>query len=214
MIQAGRIGSLAFQFIPSGLGNSKVLVIGMNVGSTVKGSKAGIQQSFVKQDWALALSREFVLGQILNALKQRYGDIPPPFGSGPVTLSESTVCTIPTPFGCVEYSNQRIILENLDVSLSNGAIVFSGLLTQKTDAWYVPDISATFLANTTLSIDSNQDLIVSVGQPEIQLQQWYAQVLNFFLMNTLKTVWKMEFGMPCKLEHRRDRSQLYSPLKY
>src|SRR5439155_19805034 len=81
---AGRaVGSAAFRFLDSSAAPGRVLTVGMNLGPTVKGSKAGLQQAFVQHDWALALSADFILAEVRAALQREFSDLPPPFGANP-----------------------------------------------------------------------------------------------------------------------------------
>jgi len=184
---AGPIGSSAFRFLATGGGGRPVLVVGMNVGNVIKGNKTGLTQFFVVQDWAIALADYFVLDEIRKNLSAQFGSLPPPIGNAPVVVSDSTVCVLDTPFGCVQTAQQQVILDSFDISLESGKIVLTGQATQKTAIWYIPDVSATFRAEATLSIGANQNLQVSISQPTIQLQQWYAQVFNFLSFNAIQS---------------------------
>lgn len=182
-----QVGSLAFRFLPQGTFIEDVVVAGLNLGATIKGSANGLQQVFLKRDWALALSDSFVLSLIRDGLRQQFGgNLPPPHGSQPITISDRNVCVLDSPFGCLNYARQRIILQSLDVSLEPDKIVFSGRVAERTDSWYVPDLDATFRAEVSLKIGPNQDLIVTVSQPTVQLDQWYAQVLDFISLHTIE----------------------------
>lgn len=180
------VGSIAFRFLPGAAGPAPILTVGMNVGNVVKGQKAGLQQVFVQQEWALALSDTFVLQSIRDGLLQRLGSLPPPNGPAPVTISDRTVCTFPTPFGCADHSRQRVFLDTFDVALESGRIVFSGGVRVATDAWYVPDVSATFRAEATLAVGANQTLSVSVSPPTVSVQGWFADVIDFLSSNALE----------------------------
>jgi len=105
----------------------------------------------------------------------------------PVTVSDEVVCALRAPGGaCLEYARQRVILESLDVSLRYGAIAFTGRVTQKTDVVYRPDVSATFRAEARLEISPGGRLVVAVGEPKVELEQWYAQVFDFLSSNALE----------------------------
>jgi hypothetical protein len=113
-----------------------------------------------------------------------------PIGRSPqhqVTVSDEVVCTLRAPGGkCLEYARQRVILENLGISLGNGAIIFTGRVTRKTDVIYVPDVSATFRVTARLGISPGGRLTVTVGEPEVELEQWYAKVFDFLSAKALK----------------------------
>jgi Protein of unknown function (DUF3892)/PKD domain len=105
----------------------------------------------------------------------------------PVTISDEVVCVLRAPGGaCLEYARQRVILESLDVSLRNGAIAFTGRVTQKTDVVYRPDVSARFQVEAKLEISAGGRLVVAVGEPEVELEQWYARVFDFLSSNALE----------------------------
>jgi hypothetical protein len=180
------VSSIAFRFLTSG--STRAAVIGLNLGG-VKGAKTGLQQVFAQQDWGIALAKEYVLGSIRGRMSQQFGALPPPIGASSVVVSQATVCLIPGLFGgCIDSAVQRTMLDSFDVGLTAGKIVFSGAVRQTADAWYVPDVSATFAAEATLSLSANQSISVSVSQPQVQVQQWYAQVFNFLSGDALRNV--------------------------
>jgi PKD domain len=186
-----RVGSLAFRFL-AGSNGMRVLVVGMNVGNVVKGDKTGIQQVFVQQDWAMALSNDFMLREIRDSLRNHFGNrLPPPHGSTPVQVSDQEVCTLPGPFGnCIDHSRQRVFVDHLDVSLQTGAIVFTGRLRVTTSAFYVPDIGANFTVPVTLSIETNQSLQISVGRTEVDVTGVFADIANFLSGGAIETIIK------------------------
>ncbi len=183
-----QVGSLAFKFLSIPVpGVRPALVVGINAGNVIKGSKAGLQEWFLSQDWAFAISGAYLLEQIKAKLQQQFGSLPPPLGGSSVTISSTTICILPTPFGCAAQARQRDILERFEVSLSWNKIVFSGQVTRIIDAPLVPNVTATFTAEATLAIGGNQELQVSVSQPQVQLGQWYAQVFNILTFDSIGT---------------------------
>jgi hypothetical protein len=175
------ITSLAFQFIQS-YGNWAA--VGLNAGPNVKGSKQQLRNPFVQlgEDWALAISSDYTISQILSALTAQLGALPPPYGPNPVLLSDASVCVLPNPFGgCIASADQKVYLESLNISLQNGQIAINGTLSQITYVIIPITITANFQASATLSIGPNQSFLIDVSQPSIQLQQWYAQLLNSVL---------------------------------
>lgn len=180
-LSSGTIGSGSFRFLEDSSGGSPVVTIGLNVGSQVKGARAGLQQAVVQNDWALALSSQFVLNSIKAAMRQQLGDrLPPPHGSGPVVISEEMVCLLETPVGCASSAMQSVFLDSFDVQLQTGAIVFAGSLRQTTDSIFVPDVTASFEASATVTVGQNQTLEIDLADPAIELQEWYAQIADFF----------------------------------
>ena len=158
------IGSAAFRFLPDGPSGRPVLVAGMNLGNNPKGVKSGLQQVFVQEDWALALAREFVLSSIRDAMKDGLGDrLPPPHGGRPVVVSDADVCLLEVGGNCVETARQQVYLETFDVRLEPGVVVFIGQVRQQTDAFYLPDLTATFRTEASLAIGTGQVLEVSVS---------------------------------------------------
>ena len=181
------IGSLAFQFIQS-YGNWAT--VGLNVGANIKGTKIQLQTPFVQsdEDWALAMSSDYVVNQILSALTTQLGSLPPPYGPNHVLLSDATICLIPNPFGgCIASADQKFYLESLNIALQNGQIAIAGTLSQTTYAIVSITVTADFQAFATLSIGPNQSLQLDVSQPALQLQQWYAQLLNALLGGAFTT---------------------------
>jgi hypothetical protein len=181
------IGSLAFQFIRS---YGAWVAVGMNVGGAIKGSKLQLHNNFVQtgQDWALAVSGDFVIGQILASLTTQFGALPPPNGPGDVLLSDSTICVLPNPFGgCIATADQKVFLESLSITLQNGKVAITGSLKQITYVVVPITVTANFQASATLSIGPNQSLQVTVSQPSVQLQEWYAQLLNDVLGGAFTT---------------------------
>jgi PKD domain len=180
------IGSAAFQFIQAGGGD--LVAVGMNVGSAVKGSKLGLQTNFVQQDWALAISSNFAISQLLTSLQTQLGTLPPPYGPNPLLLSDTSVCIVPNPFGgCLTSVREKVYLESLAITLQNGQIAISGTLRQVSDSILVPPITADFQASATLSIGPAESLKVTVSQPSVQLSEWYAQLLNGVLGGAFTT---------------------------
>lgn len=181
------IGSVAFQFIRS---YGEWVAVGMNVGGAIKGSKLQLQNNFVQtgEDWALAISSDFAIGQILMSLNAQLGALPPPNGPGDVLLSDTTICVLPNPFGgCIATADQKVFLESLNISLQNGQIAITGTLKQVTYVLVPITITADFQASATLSIGPNQTLQVNVSQPSVQLQDWFAQLLNAVLGGAFTT---------------------------
>jgi hypothetical protein len=170
------VSSLAFQFI-SGTGNW--LVVGLNAGGAVKGSKSQLRSNFIQEDWGIAISSEYAVKQIISSLSDQLGALPPPYGPNPVLLSDTTICLFPDPFGggCLVSADQQVHLESLGIALDYGQITISGTLRQDTSA-LLPPVTATFHAFATLSVAPDQSLQVAVSQPSVQLQEWYAQLLN------------------------------------
>lgn len=181
------IGSLAFQFIQT---SGNWVAIGMNVGAAMKGSKTQLNNAFVggSHDWGLAISSDYAVAQIFSQVSAQLGGLPPPLGPNHVLLSDSTVCVLPNPFGgCIASADQKVFLESLNIALQNGQIAISGTLSQTTYVLVPITVTASFQASATLSIGPGQVLQISVSQPSVQLQQWYAQLLNDILGGAFTT---------------------------
>lgn len=185
-----QIGSLAFRSLSTGSNLAPVLVVGMNIGDVVKGNKAGLQQVFVQQDWAMALASDFVLRKIRDSLRNHFGNqLPPPNGGASVQVLDEEVCTLPGPFGwCLDYSRQRVFIDYLDVVIQTGAISFAGRLRVTTSAFYVPDINANFTVSVTLSIGADQSLQISVGQTEVDVTGVFADIATFLSGRAIETI--------------------------
>jgi PKD domain len=177
-------GSAAFQFLS---GTGSWVAVGLNMGAVVKGSKLQLTNPFVQsgQDWALAISNDYAVSQILSAMNAQLGSLPPPNGPNRVLMSDQSICIVPSPFGgCIASADQKVYLESLNIALQYGQILITGTLSQTTYAVVPITITASFQATATLSI-VNQSLQINVSQPAVQLQQWFAQFLNSLLGDAL-----------------------------
>ncbi len=179
----GAIGSVGFRFLNSG---SPVLTVGLNSTSQVKGSTSELTQVFVQQDFALAISGDYLMGMIISAIRSSFGgNLPPPNGPNSVEVWVGKVCTISTPFGCWAHATQHVILDALNIALAQGQISVSGRVTIHTDAWYVPEVIADFTLPITLSVGADQSIQVNVGEATVSLEEWWAQIANFLSGNNL-----------------------------
>jgi hypothetical protein len=177
---AGGTASLGLKFIP-GSDGEPVATIGLDLGGSARGSVAGIQQVFSGSDWALAFSRDYVLGSVRAAVQRSFGRLPAPLGASPVLIADERVCTLSAPIvGCIDYGQQQVVLEWLEIGLALGGVVVTGRVTQRNTAWYVPPVTASFTINLTVRFDqSARKLVVTADRPAVQIQQWYAQVFDF-----------------------------------
>lgn len=159
-------------------GAGRVLSIGLDFSGSA--GDAAALNSFAQQDWAAALSYEFVTERIGEALGRALGGgTPPPIGASPVLIREEIVCTWPTPFGCLEQAPQRTYLDSLTVTLAPGAILLGGQVRQVTDSWHVPDIAAAWSVGVTLTVDSSGNVKPSIGKPIVQAIGPFAAIANF-----------------------------------
>lgn len=175
-----RIGYLGFRFL-----SNNVLAAGMNVGNTVKGSLAGLQTIFVTKDWALAYSADYVLKEINNGLRSAFDNSPPPpLGDSPVRLYN--VCTIRVGDSC--WNHQIAELSRLVVSLESGSIVFTGRIKVRNTGALIPDFTVNFKVKATAYIGANQSLQVTVGEAEVDIKEWYANVIDTILGGLIKDI--------------------------
>jgi hypothetical protein len=182
------IESAALRFVPGAGSLEPALAIGLNFRAGLRGARAALPPSVARSDWALVLSSEYVIETILDRLRQELGRVPPPHGTGPIVLSEGDVCTLQAPLlGCLDTARQRVLLDGLELTLEPGGVVIAAQVSQRTDAWYVPDVSASVRIVARLVLDpTTQRLTVVVDPPSVQLQQWYAQVFNVLSSGTLE----------------------------
>lgn len=166
-----RIGSLAFRFnIQLTSSVERLLVVGMNVGDTVKGSKAGMTEKFVERDWALTISDTYFLSEVRKKLQALF----------PLPYRLARMCTVnaPWPFeGCWNW--MRVFLTALDVHLESGRIKVTGSLRIRNSGALIPDTSATFTAFGNLSIGPQQTLTFSVYNTSVSFGDWVGEVFNF-----------------------------------
>lgn len=175
-----RIGYLGFRFL-----SPTVLAVGMNVGNTIKGSLAGLQTVFVRKDWGLAFSADYMLNEIHNSIRSQFDNAPPPpLGDSPVQLYNQ--CTIRVGNSC--WNHQIAKLMRLDVSIESGAIVFSGRIKVRNTGLLIPDFNVEFTVKATVYIGANQSLQVSVGEPKVDIKEWYADVINWVLGGQIKNI--------------------------
>lgn len=192
VISASVAKNAAFRFLPAGSGN--LVSIGLSLGATEQGKWDQLNFAFLgAKNWALALGREYFLGKIREEMGARWKGLPPPYGSSPVLISDQVVCTLEISDSCFDHARRRVYLDRFMVSLSPGAIIFSGTARAVTDAWYTPDVSADFSFACTVSLDTNQQLTLTMGVSNIDFNQWYAEVFNWLTFGALQDVVKNAF---------------------
>ncbi len=182
----------AFRFLFGGGGN--LVSAGLNLGGTGQGTWDQLNLAFLgAKDWALALGRDYFLAKVREGMRARWHSLPPPYGPSPVLLSDQVVCTADIFGQCIDHSRQLVYLDRFEISLCPGSILFSGTARAVTEAWYVPDVSADFSFTCTVSLDTNQQLVLTMGTSHIDFNEWYAQVFDWLSFGALQDVVKKAF---------------------
>jgi len=163
-----RVGSLSFKFLNS---NEPVLTVGMNVGNVIKGSKTGMQQVILhkKRDWALALSRNYVVNMIEQSVLDSIGGLP---------YRISKRCTVRIFGGCANH--QIVKLTELSAFLWFGYIIFYGHIHVRNTGFLIPDVNADFQVFVSLSVDIYQQIRIHVGEPHVGNVSFFGDLVNFF----------------------------------
>ena len=178
------VGSLGYRFL-----SNQLFTVGLNFGTTVKGTPSNLGSSFLLHDWGMAISSDYILNSIRQSLRLQLGNrLPPPDGNAPVKISERSVCTLPSPFGCLDYTIQRVFITRLVISLQTGFMLIDGDLLVTTGAFYVPDIEASFSARIFLSISADQSIQVSIGQVESDARGFFSDIANFLSNGSIERI--------------------------
>jgi hypothetical protein len=176
---AGLSGLPALRFLSGAAGG--LAALGANVLPASAGTQNQLAFPFAgSRDWAMALSRDYVLAILRDGMKARWSSLPPPNGTDPVLISDQVVCTLRIAGECLDSARRRVYLDSFDVSLGAGAVIFTGAARAVTDAWYMPEIHATFSFAARLSIDAAGQLAVTTDASTVDLSDWYADVFDFF----------------------------------
>lgn len=180
-------------FLPSGNGN--LAAIGFNFATSCASPNPPPTVFLGGRDWALALSNDYVLKKLRDAMRARWSALPPPYGPSPIKISEADVCVVREPITgeCLETARRRVYLDRFDVSLDSAGVVFSGTARAQTDSWMVPDVSANFVMNTKLSLDDTGKLTITLDHSSIDLNEWYAEVFNFITFGSLEDMTRAGF---------------------
>jgi len=189
---ASQASNATFRFLPGNAGN--LVSIGLDLGATGQGAWNQLNLAFLgSKDWSLALGRDYFLAKIREGMCARWQSLPPPYGMSPVLLSDQVACTLELAGNCFDHARRRVYLDRFEVSLSPGAIVFSGRARAVTDAWYAPDVSAGFSFGCVVGLDANQHLTIAMGASTIDFNQWYAEIFDWLTFGALQDVVKNAF---------------------
>lgn len=152
-----------------GMTPAGTLMIACNVSLGRQGDLAALSSSFVANDYAIVIGREYLDVQLVRALRSAMGGLPGPRGAGSVLLERDIICAFDTPFGCVDRAERRVTLERLDWSLNSGLLVLTGRLRQEVDSAWVPNVDADFRAEARLSLDASGQLAISTTITRIEV---------------------------------------------
>lgn len=185
-------GAVALTTWVSSTSSQRLLSIGFSLAQP-NGKRSELGNEFIQQEWAIAVSRDYILDRIKEALTTQFGSqLPPPFGQNEIIVSEQEVCVIPDLIfgGCLQTAKQRVILESLTIDLTPQGILLQGQSRQETDVFFNPPVTAIWETTLSFSIGQNNDLIVTASEPSVQIQQWYAVIGNTLTGGLLTTIAK------------------------
>lgn len=141
-----------------------VVAIGVNFSPHAGASSTHLSTRICQQDWALALSAQYLIDQLLSRLDAELGALPPPYGPVPVLLDSSG--------GADSY------LDTFVVALVPGAIEVTGEVRREAPGIF-GTVSAGWSATITLALGPQQTIVTTVNEPAVTLHEWYAVVGNF-----------------------------------
>ncbi|MCK5609186.1 hypothetical protein KAR91_45350, partial [Candidatus Pacearchaeota archaeon] len=167
-----RVGSLAFRFNANT--NKRFIVVGMNIGDTIKGFKDGLTAEFVQNDWSLALSDKYFLSKLRDRLRQSF----------PLPYKITRKCTGRSPFtdNCLNWMTVK--MTSLNINLYGGKIKIDGKFDINNS--FLLDTNASFEAFVTLSVGANQSFEVFIDEINVSMEDWWADAANFLSGNQFK----------------------------
>ena len=127
-------------------------------------SSTSLTTGICHQDWALALSADYLIEQLLARLDSDLGGLPPPYGQAPVLVDSSR--------------GAEVYLDAFTVLVGAGQIDVAGAV-RRVAAGPFGTVTANWSATITLSLNSAQRIDAAVSEPAVQLHEWYAVVGNF-----------------------------------
>ncbi len=176
---ADMLGSASIGFTQAG--NSYAVTVGLNAGNVIKGSRSQLQTIFAAQEWAAAVGSGYLGNLFVSEFAAQLGELPAPHGKAKPKIADGSVCLIPNPAPlgpkCLLSARQQVLLDSLDWSFQEGSILLTGQFEQHLDGVFAG--SAAFQLSLFASLDAAGSVALTFSQPQIQLQQWYAQALNF-----------------------------------
>lgn len=156
-----------------------VACLGLDFGVGAAGLPEQILWDFTQgNDWALALSRDYLVALLREAMRATWSALPPPVGTAPVLIAEDQMCVFEIFGNCIDRARRRVYLDSLDVTLTAGSILFMGVARMVVDAWYIPPVSAAFTFTAIPSIDANGAVAITIDHTSINLLEWYAQIFD------------------------------------
>jgi hypothetical protein len=117
--------------------------------------------------WSLALSRPYLARRVYAAFAEELGAAPPPLGSQPVLLSQS----------------KGLYLDFLELALGDGDLLLSGRLSKSGG----PSVTAEFSAHVSLELTATGLIVPSVGDVDVEVAEWYANVADVLSGGAIKT---------------------------
>jgi hypothetical protein len=144
--------------------DTPVVAVGLNFAARAGASSTHLTTSICQQDWALALSADYLIEQLLARLANDLGNLPPPYGQVPVLIETSP--------------GAHVYLDTFSVIVGTGKIDITGVV-RRVAAGPFGTITANWTATITLALNSAQRIEAAVSEPDVQLYEWYAVVGNF-----------------------------------
>lgn len=148
----------------------RYISVGLNVRPSSTGNSGDLVVGYAQRDWAIAISPSYFLSRLRAALRARL----------PLPYQLSRRCTVPAPWpfsGCWNHETAR--LRSLTVDLAPFGVQLHGRIHVRNTGELIPDLHVTFDVHIFLSIDNQGDLRVDVGAVIVNLNAWFADVLDF-----------------------------------
>jgi hypothetical protein len=141
-----------------------VVAVGLNFAARPGASSTHLTTAICHQDWALGLSADYLIEQLLARLDSDLGGLPPPYGQAPVLVDASP--------------GAEVYLDAFTVLVGAGQIDVAGAV-RRVAAGPFGTITANWTATITLSLNGAKRIDAAVSEPAVQLHEWYAVVGNF-----------------------------------
>ena len=142
-------------------GGTRCRLTGMTSNAEVA---AGPPPTLEEGDWSLGVQAEVLERSIVLELGDQLGGTPRPYGSDEVTIGD------------------QFSLTAFDADLRDGGILFTGSGRSITG----PSISARFSVDVSLAPAANGRLTANVESIDVTVNEWYAQVADFFSGGAIK----------------------------
>ncbi|MFO1435198.1 MAG: hypothetical protein U1F34_02060 [Gammaproteobacteria bacterium] len=174
-----RIGSAAFKFMNNQAANC--LTIGLNENCGTHGSRAGLVQSFAKQDWALAFRGDYFIDKVNRALLAQY----------PLPYQIIRKCTVEAKWpasGCLNWTTIKLVA--LSLALRDGYMELTGTLRITNSGPLIPDASPSFSARIDLEVTESGDCRTVISDVLVSLNDWRMDAIDFLSRDSLSSAIK------------------------